>query len=442
MAGELDQAIKNALISGINDVLHTEVPELKMTRAAKVSQLAREASILMAKQGKLNTQRIVQNAAMSASKRFQQNDMFEKIQDAFTKLESALSQADHSSAEDDRIREAARELSEGAEENAAKVAKLYEQYYRKYDSLYKVEQGILNNQENIEIEKLMKESYTILTEIGEILRGTSIVYEVQMNIGQAGKAQTGFFTLSQMMNYARVTSKNGNAVLKIDYKAIQNDYAQGKISLFNWNDEMVNRYNNLKQAVIANESTNSALWKSNIGRDKKYINQGNIMEAFRAASTSIVSNYFNKKFNLSPEQILALDDHGIHYTLHKGGSLLHNMMSDVLSNTKSFLQGGDFSAEVEKLFENFNIAEGFNLDEYKQNIFGGASQIDIQEKLQNARFSTLSSLWGQLVQADATLKQLQNLDQNTIESQLQNISGYDEIADEAILDLVSQFIGI
>ena len=394
--GEIAQAAAEALAVGIQNVLRDEA--VLPGWLAKAQDLRVRTTRAMASNG-YTKRDIIRNAAGVASRQFQINDAYQQINSLFKKVQSAIDAADHSSAEDDRLRQA---VADTEEDIAQALETIYDKYYKKYDALSKVEDTIVGTVDNMEMTQILSEGYSFLNEIGETIRDTTIVYQVQLDFEGNGGHKTGFFTLEQLLPYLKASSyqlKNGNmySSLRFDESRLRSDVQNGTLKALQWSKKREADYAQyikvLKLHESASTSRENAVWKSNIKRnfvDDVYINEGNAMENFQMMAASIVEQSRLR-------DILAGDDHQ-----------LHTSLDSTLKNTVAYWQDSDFKGQVSRLLYGLQ-GDADTRAAVKTQLTDVAKNgiVDIQEKLQNATFTSLNSLFTQIIEVESLLLAIQ-----------------------------------
>lgn len=441
--GEITSAVLQELSSGIKQVIQEEYVEGR-TYLQEVELILGRAKDLQKKVSSIGnmgngtyrkTRDVVEAAAKEASKQFQINDIKSKLKQRF--IDIRKTNADHSSSEDDNFRA---KLGEDFQQFSDEVIQMFEKYYKHYVEVYNantsIYQNIMANTTEWEANDIMMQGYTIINKIAESIRGTSILYEVQLGIGSTGAQKTGFLTLDQIMKYTEVSYYNGAMTLKLKSSALRAAADKGEISLFSWDDEYRKRYLEYTKKVIAVEKTDLRSWASNIGTNSTtadnniYINRGNVTESFRAAATQIYDKHLESSLGATAAEIASMSDHDIHYMLHK-----------TLQNTGSYWTGPDFDADLTKLFEGL-VGDTSGIQDIAAQMSKNGQTVGIQEKVNNATFTNLSSLITQLTQISRLLMNINNLNQNGVNSALQgNIGDLDGPVEKALIELVSQFLG-
>lgn len=285
-----------------------------------------------------------------------------------------------------------------------------------------------------ESQKWMSRGYKVLTQIGELIHGTKIIYEVQLSIGTQGRQRTAYLTLDQMVKYTYAEYHKGEVNLRLNEAAVRNS----GIDLFAWSDDYLQAYKSYVKRAEANELIDSGrMWKGNIGKkngDKIYTNIGNITEAFRAAAISILQHGMDKSFNKTLDELDILDDHDVH-------TLIHSQLEEVLKNTVAYWQGADFTADLDALFKGL---QGVNQEALIEQLgLTGETSVGVQEKVSGASFTTLSSLATELQKAITALQQIATATQKeNVKSKINTsiAEGLDDDVMNGVKDLVNQFL--
>lgn len=437
--GEITAAVLKELSQGIQSVIKDEYKGMSyLDKVNEIRDAAKKLQENINSKGTLGNgmyttaKDVVDAAAKEASKQFQINDITKKLNKQFTNMKK---DADHGHLEDDKFRS---QLEQNFQDFEKEVIDLFERYYKIYSEVYtkndQIYQNVKSNLTVWEADKIMREGYTVINEIAETIRGTSILYEVQLSIGTVKAQKTAFLTLEQIMQYTEVSYYNGATTLKLKPSALRKAAKEGKIQLFGWEDEYRQQFINYTNRVIAIEKTDLRLWDSNAGSDSStadsdiYINQGNVTESFRAAATKIYDKHLESSLGVTTTEIAAMTDHDIHYMLHK-----------TLQNTGSYWTGPDFYADLTKLFEGLAGDTSGIQDIATQISKNGA--VGIQEKVNNATFTNLNSLITQLTQISQLLTNINNLDKSQLNSVLQgNIGDLDGPVEQALIELAKQFL--
>lgn len=437
--GEVSAAVIDELSQGIQSVISDEYVEGKtyLSVAEQILESARNIQHRIAEAGSLGngtyktTRDVVNAAAKQAQDQFQANHLKFKIKEMFKNI-----RRDHSSIEDDELRAL---LQEGFQDFSSEIIDMFTQYYKSYLEVYNANTKIYSTvmaQTNIaEATQIMSKGYQILTKIGESIRGTQILYEVQLSIGTKGSQRTGYFTLEELMQYTTVNYYNGAMTLRVDTAALNKAATNGEINLFKWDQSYIDRYQNYTKKVIENQLIPGLQnWDKNIGlttgqESQVYINKGNVTESFRVAATSIYNRATEATLGKSLDQILSADDHALHYMIHT-----------TLKNTTSYWQGPDFEADIESLFSGL-IGDDSAFQAIKDKMgVGDSGTVEVQEKVNSATFTNLSSLITQLQNTINSLRRLDALG-DKVKSRLSTTTdGLDAEVDEAIWDLVKQFL--
>ena len=427
--GETSQVAAEALAEGIQNVLKDEA--ILPTWLSKAQDLRVRATRAMASNG-YDKRKIVASAAGVASRQFQINDAYNRINSLFKKIQDAINAADHSSSEDDIFRAA---VAETEQDIAEALETIYNKYYKKYDALSKIENDITGTVNNQEMTQLLTEGYAFLNEIGETVRNTTIIYQVQLEVEGTGQHKTGFFTLAQLLPYLKAstyTLKNGKqqySSLRFDEARLKADIDSGKLKTLQWTKKREADYAQYIKVLKLNEqrstSRENAVWKSNIARgnlDDIYINEGNAMENFQMMASSIIEQ-------TKLREILAGDDHQLHTSLHS-----------TLQNTVAYWQDSDFKGQINRLLygltgqDDTRAAVKAQLSDVAKN-----GLVDIQEKLSNATFTSLNSLFTQLIEVESLLLSIQSAQIN--KSQVSEATDFlDKALEVALEQFVSKFL--
>ena len=285
-----------------------------------------------------------------------------------------------------------------------------------------------------ESQEWMSRGYKVLTQIGELIHGTKIIYEVQLSIGTQGRQRTAYLTLDQIAKYTYAEYHKGEVSLRLNEAAVRNS----GIDLFAWSKDYLDAYKSYVGRAEANELIEAGrMWKGNAGKgngDKIYTNTGNIAEAFRTAAVSILQHGMDASFNKTLNELDSLDDHGVH-------TLIHSQLEEVLKNTVAYWQGADFTASLDALFKGL---EGVNQEALIAQLgLTGQTSVGVQEKVSGASFTTLSSLATELSKAISALQQIATATQKQNIKNKINTSiteGLDDDIMRGVQDLVNQFL--
>ena len=360
-----------------------------------------------------------------------------------TKLSKILSNmsisADHGHTEDNELRNLLaskkQEIEQSILDEIDQIVKSYTGIAQEVTKANKeiYEQGtiknIVKNSQN-----WMSRGYKVLTQIGELIHGTKIIYEVQLSIGTQGRQRTAYLTLDQIVKYTYAEYHKGEISLRLNEAAVR----KSGIDLFAWSKDYLDAYKSYVKRAEANELIDTGrMWKSNIGKgknDKIYTNTGNITEAFRTAAVTILQHGMDISFNETLNQLDSLDDHGVH-------TLIHSQLEEVLKNTVAYWQGADFIADLDVLFKGLESVNKEKL--MKQLGLTEQTSVGIQEKVSGASFTTLSSLATELQKAITALEQIAKATnkqdiKNKINTSIAN--NIDDEVMQGLQDLVQQFL--
>lgn len=459
--GEISAAIIQQLSKGISEVIKTEFGPQNQPLIDAALNTARDAEKLMSELSSFqfgigefsNVKDVVNKAAEQVEMDFTISGIKTKLNDMFAKMRNFS--GDHSDNEDEELLSIFRNKKiEMTEEMTNQLLNMLKSYFNLSKDVAKVNKEIRQNTDFQKIQQrsnaIMQQGYQILTQIGEAITGTSIVYEVQISVGSQGSQRTAYMTLEQIMQYTYTEYHRGTMSLRLNESAINAAVREGKLSIFNWTDEYRKsfvKYSNIvkqNQTLTINrngEMINLQNWKRNIGatEDNIYTNKGNIAEAFRRAAAEIIDAAMDKAFTHSLEELEGMEDtQELHY-------LIHTQIKSTLENTTAFWQGADFTADISKIFN------GLVMDEIqKQNLLnnlgiGNATSIGIQEKISGASFTTLSQIANELQRAANSLSIIAN---NTNEGNIAAAinpsvaAGADSEVEQAVLNLAAQFLGV
>lgn len=442
--GEISAEVQERLAEGISQIIGTELTEKDslLTEAQfvleNVQQLQRQISSINwgGDTGFTNKKAVVSVAAEAV----QQAAMVSGIKSKLSKILSNMSiSADHGHTEDNELRNLIISKKGEVEQSILdEIDKIVKEYTGIAQEVTRINKEIYA-QGNIkkityDSQEWMSRGYKVLAQIGELIHGTKIIYEVQLSIGTQGSQRTAYLTLDQIAQYTYAEYHKGEINLRLNEAAVRSS----GIDLFAWSKDYLDAYKNYVGRAEANELIDTGrMWKGNIGKrsgDKIYTNTGNITEAFRTAATTILQHGMDASFNKTLQQLDSLDDHGVH-------TLIHSQLEDVLKNTVAYWQGADFTADLDALFKGL---EDVNQEQLiKQLELAGQTSVGVQEKVSGASFTTLSSLAAELQKAVAALQQI------AIATQKQNIKtkintsiteGLDDAVMQGVRDLVQQFL--
>lgn len=453
--GEISQATLQQLSKGISEVIKTE---WKPGEADKLIQAANQVIA----EGKKKRTELSENIASNNTTGYQnKREVLEKavqelevsgIKTKLGKVFSSMSKLkrDHSSSEDDEFRALLRDKQIEATDA---MIEIMNKYYADYQKIVQASRSIRRQQgfKNIvnDTASIMQKGYIVLNRIAESIHGTKIIYEVQVAVGSSGTLRTAYLSLDQLANYTYAEYHKGGINLRLDETKINAALKSGEIKAYDWDSQLTQAYNSYVKRIVANQTLEDAVhgiekysltdWKSNIGKqsgDQVYVNMGNIIEAFRRAAAGILDRALENGFHKTLEEIMAMDDHEIHY-------LLHSQMQTTINNTEKFWQGPDFVADLQKLFN--GLLMGRDADEVKQRLglTNADTQVGIQEKSSGASITSLNQLITELEQAVNAIKIIVG---KTGEGSLQSaidkgtVEGLDEQVEQAVRQLVQQFL--
>lgn len=446
--GGISAEVLEKLAQGISQVIDTEWDGWPLITAANnvasqaESIMQRVSSISWGFNGFKNQKEVVNAAA----KEIEISSAITGIKTKMGKLFSQL-RRDHSSSEDDEFRSLIENAKgEMTEELSAILNKYFDISKKVAEANAKIYQNNEFKQLQQEANRVMSDGYQILNKIGEAIHGTTIIYEVQLSVGTRGSQRTAYMTLDQIMQYTTATYRSGEMALRLNEAAVNAAIKNGTIQAFSWSDSYRQSFMRYTQVIRENQLQDATRdWDRNIGltsSDDAYINRGNVTEAFRRAAAGILEKAIDSAFHKSLEEINGMSDHDIHY-------MLHTQIQETLSNTIAYWQGPDFIADLNKLF---NGLEGFDNSstgktKFLQNLglTGQEQTVGIQEKIGGASFTTLNSLVTSLRQASNSLSILKNkANGKDMKSYIDSsvAEGLDEEVEQAVLELVSQFLGV
>ena len=446
--GGISAEVLEKLAQGISQVIDTEWDGWPLITAA--NNVASQAESIMQQVSSIswgfNGFRNQKEVVNAAAKEIEISSAITGIKTKMGKLFSQL-RRDHSSSEDDEFRSLIENAKgEITEELSAILNKYFDISKKVAEANAKIYQNNEFRQLQQEANRVMSDGYQILNKIGEAIHGTTIIYEVQLSVGTRGSQRTAYMTLDQIMQYTTATYRSGEMALRLNEAAVNAAIKNGTIQAFSWSDSYRQSFMQYTQVVRENQLQDTTRdWDKNIGliySEDAYINRGNVTEAFRRAAAGILEKAIDSAFHKSLEEINGMSDHDIHY-------MLHTQIQETLSNTIAYWQGPDFIADLNKLF---NGLEGFDNSstgktKFLQNLglTGQEQTVGIQEKIGGASFTTLNSLATSLRQASNSLSILKNkANGNDIKSYIDSsvAEGLDEEVEQAVLELVSQFLGV
>ena len=264
-----------------------------------------------------------------------------------------------------------------------------------------------------QVTDFMRQGYTFLAELGETIRNSPIIYEVTLNANSESLVRTGYFSLTELMDYTYIEMHRGTFNLRLDNTKINKS---GKF--FQWSDRAKAAYSGVRK--LAQNS-----------QDLSSMNTGQLIEAFRDAADLIFNKGLEQDLGENPNQLLMKDPHGIHGYLH----------SAYTDRTK-YYQAGDIVADFDSMFKVFEEQDQAAVQEQVENLidmnnFNG--NIEVQEKGQGATFTSFGGLLSSIKKAKNALEKLFNV-KNKVASKTQNVQGFDAAVLKAARNLVNQFL--
>ncbi len=460
--GEISDAIISQLSKGISEVIKTEFGPQNQPLITAALNTAQQAESIVSElssfqfgiDGYSNVKDVVNKAAQQVENDFAITGIKTKLNDMFAKMRSFS--GDHSHNEDEELLSIFKNKKiEMTEEMATELSNILMQYFNLSKDVANINKQIRQNADFQKIQtkanQVMQQGYQILTQIGEAITGTSIVYEVQLSIGSQGAQRTAYMTLEEIMQYTYTEYHRGTMTLRLNESAINAAASQGKVNVFNWNDTY--RQSFMQYATTVRENQTRTIvrdgaeislqnWKrnSNIGATGNvYTNRGNIAEAFRRAAAEIVDTAMDKAFTHQLQELEGMEDtQELHY-------LIHTQIKSTLENTTAFWQGPDFTADISRIFN------GLVMDEQQRQqllnnlgIVEGTNSVGIQEKISGASFTTLTQIASELRRAANSLNIIANsTNEGNITSAINPgiAAGADEEVEQAVLNLAAQFLG-
>ena len=454
--GSISAEVLSQLAKGISEVIKTEsggesLANKANTIAAQAEQkMAALSSFQFGFGGYRSVKDVVNEAASKVEKDFMITGIKTRMGEVFAQLRHNGFdgfEGDHSSGEDQQLLSILKNKKiELTEEMQEKLLQVFQEYYNLSKQVAKANQAIYQNNDFINLRNdaatIMQQGYQVLTEIGEHLRNTQIIYEVQVSVGSKGSQRTAYLTLDQISQYTTAAYYNGEMRLRLNEAAINADAAAGKLQVFNWTDAYRQSYQKYVTRAIESEFyTPDANWANNKTAQNLsdiYINRGNVTEAFRRAAAAIAEKALDSAFQHTLDELEGMaDTWDIHY-------LIHTQIEETLKNTTAFWQGPDFTADLEHIFNGLIIDDqdallnrlGINPQNTKQ--------IGVQEKVSGASFTSLSQIATQLRKAANALMVIQSkTGGNSVLPYIDSsvAEGVDEEVEQAVLELVSQFLG-
>lgn len=455
--GGISAEVLAQLSKGISEVIRTEAGNDSLANKASTiasqaeNKLAELSSFQFGFGGYRTVKDVVNEAASKVEKDFLITGIKTRLGEVFAELRHSGFdgfEGDHSSGEDQQLLSILKNKKiELTEEMQEKLFNILQEYYTLSKQVADANKKIYQNNDFIrlksEAESIMQQGYQVLTEIGEHLHNTRIIYEVQVSIGSKGSQRTAYLTLDQISQFTTAAYYNGEMRLRLNEAAINAAAAEGKLQVFNWTDTYRQSYQKYITRVIEGELyTPDANWSSNTtAQDLSdiYINRGNVTEAFRRAAAAIAEKALDSAFQHTLNELEGMaDTWEIHY-------LIHTQIEETLKNTTAFWQGPDFTADLNHIFDGLIIDDKQALLSRLGIDSKTTNQIGVQEKVSGASFTSLSQIASQLRRAANALMVIQNkTGGNNIASYIDSsvAEGIDEEVEQAVLELVSQFLGV
>lgn len=408
---DVEAVAKSELEKGIEQVLKTEFPWAD--RQKQANDLKGKGEEILSKANQLTgAQRVVYNATRATSKAFESNEakseLKQIIKDTFENLSNIT--ADHSSTEDDKLRDKIGKLVND-EDKIESIVKKIESYYEKYNKAYEASQAFQNDENNNgfvdDVLRFMRQGYSFLASLGEEIRNTSIIYQVTSSFGE-GHHKTGLVSLQDLINNTYVEINKGSFVLRLG--------GMSNLKMFQWSVQAEQNYKNFtKIPKIASKN-----W-----------NQGETLEGFYEGVSYIYNEKVERLLGASPKQIMELDDHEIHYSIHTKMNL-------------SYMKGPDYFSDIDKLLSIIDYVDTEDIKNDILNRFNALSTeertyIGVQSKAEGATFATLGGLVRSLKNVanamNAVVKEGQSIEE------VQNaVAGLNQTVNDGLKDLVSQFL--
>ena len=451
--GEISEEVLSQLSKGISEVIKTEFGPQHQSLVSAANTTAAAAESILQKVSTFNfgigDYRSVKDVVDKAAKQVEQDFAITGIKTRMSKMFAELRHTgfsgDHSDSEDEQLLSILRNKKvEMTEEMTEQLLQVLKEYYNLSKDVAKQNQQIYANAEfralTAQAEKVMQDGYQILTQIGEAISGTNIIYEVQVSVGSKGSQRTAYMTLEQIVQFTTASFHRGEMRLRLNETAINQAVKNGQLSVFYWDDAYRTSYQTYVQRVQANQLTSNADWDRNKGIssiEDAYFNRGNVTEAFRHAAAGIVEKALDSAFLHTIEELEAMEDtQEIHY-------LIHTQIQEVLSNTVAFWQGPDFEADISKLFNGLIMSTEQQQTLLSNLGINGVSSVGVQEKVSGASFAGLNQIATQLRSAAQSLLTIINKTGDGNVKAVLNSSvadGVDAEVEQAVYELVQQFL--
>lgn len=389
---------------------------------------------------------VVDAAAQQIETDFAITGIKTRMEKIFSELRNGGFSGDHSDSEDDQLLSILKNKKEEmSQEIIDSLLQTFQKYYDLSKKVANANKAIYANQNFQDLTYragvIMQNGYQILTQMGELINGTQIIYEVQVSVGSKGSHRTAYMTLSDIMQYTTASYHGGEMRLRLNEAAINKAVNEGKLDIFHWTEDYRQSYLQYVSRTKTAQTMGYTNWDKNKGiteSEDAYINRGNVTEAFRRAAAGIAETSLDSAFQHSLSELEGMrDTQQLHY-------LIHTQIAEILKNTVAFWQGPDFTADIKKLFNGLIMS-----DEAKNNLIenlgiSGVNQIGVQEKVSGASFANLTQLVTQLNAAVNSLRVIINHSNGNIQSAIDPsvADGIDEEVEQAVLELVSQFLGV
>ena len=422
MADEFDIEIQNTLNKAIQTVLKEDFPLNTFIDQAK--KLDKEGSELQPTVNRLTApQKIVYETAKVVSEQFQINDLKAKLKEAFLSNLSNTQNinADHSSNEDNELITTIKKALAVKNYTINEVAIALQIYLEKqgYNEAQKIAdityQEAIKNKFYTRLTTFMRQGYIFLTELGETIRNSPIIYEVTLNAESESYQQSGYFSLSELMDYTYIEMHRGTFSLRLNKSGVK---TSGK--MLAWNQNAITAYKGLETL---------ARGVKNLSK----MNQGQLVEAFRDAADLIFNKGLQEILGTNPESLITQTDHDIHTYLHSA-----------YKDRTRYYQAGDIVADIDSMFKIFDEISARKAEEQVNSIIGMNNikngTVEVQEKTGQATFTTFSGLRTQITKAKESLMKLSNAIDKIKAKTNGVIQGYGKRIENMTKKLVEQFL--
>lgn len=191
----------------------------------------------------------------------------------------------------------------------------------------------LETQENITKQKLVIEGYALINTITETIRNQEVIYDITYIDDIDGNKQITTLRMNLEQLLQKYISVNNAGEMRINTAAVKNNIGAGS----SWSQTRIENYQTLLDAVKEVEAAvtddSDYIW-GNRNKNVKdinsiYVNEGNIMEAFRYAelyNSSIFKNHTH--------------------------SQIRELLKQIQRNTVAFSHGGDITyKEADEIFD-------------------------------------------------------------------------------------------